>query len=33
MEKPGGAPHPRLLLWTLLVVYIFNFIDHHIFYR
>ena len=30
MEKPGGAPHPRLLLWTLLVVYIFNFIDRQI---
>jgi len=30
MEKPEGAPHPRLLLWTLLVVYIFNFIDRQI---
>ncbi|WP_303781595.1 spinster family MFS transporter [Sandarakinorhabdus limnophila] len=30
MEKPQGAPHPRLLLWTLLVVYIFNFIDRQI---
>ena len=30
MEKPRGAPHPRLLLWTLLVVYIFNFIDRQI---
>jgi predicted MFS family arabinose efflux permease len=24
------APHPRLLLWTLMIVYIFNFIDRQI---
>lgn len=27
---PPPAAHPRLLLWTLLVVYIFNFIDRQI---
>lgn len=30
MAAPQGAVHPRLLLWTLLVVYIFNFIDRQI---
>ena len=33
MDEAGGKPaqvHPRLLLWTLLVVYIFNFIDRQI---
>lgn len=29
-RAPGAAVHPRLLLWTLLVVYIFNFIDRQI---
>ena len=30
MERSPNAPHPRLLLGTLLVVYIFNFIDRQI---
>ncbi|WP_235902624.1 spinster family MFS transporter [Sandarakinorhabdus oryzae] len=30
MERTPNAPHPRLLLWTLLIVYIFNFIDRQI---
>ncbi|MEN9931870.1 MAG: hypothetical protein RIS17_443 [Pseudomonadota bacterium] len=29
-RAPSAAVHPRLLLWTLLVVYIFNFIDRQI---
>lgn len=29
-RAPGSVVHPRLLLWTLLVVYIFNFIDRQI---
>lgn len=30
MDRTPTAPHPRLLLWTLLIVYIFNFIDRQI---
>ena len=30
MEQAPANRHPRLLLWTLLVVYIFNFIDRQI---
>ena len=30
MEQAPAYRHPRLLLWTLLVVYIFNFIDRQI---
>lgn len=29
-QAPAAGQHPRLLLWTLLVVYIFNFIDRQI---